>query len=235
VKNTVLRPRSNSRLVADGQQHEAPDTPEKPQRQTQLKSAEHNHRSSNNNNKQTVSKKNNGELIDFSKQQQQQQQHNRPNDTAMIRIRDPVTSKVRTIFLNDSQIEELSKRHEQDKDKVYNAINTNKNSYTPPQSHQPRVTPSGIVEKPRRPLNIGKEPQYSQMDAFAEEDSEFSAAAAAANRSQMNNASGQHSTSNIMQNQEDSFDHLIERHQQEKNAVNDFKTQYANNNDISVN
>jgi hypothetical protein len=42
------------------------------------------------------------------------------NDETSVRIRDPVTSKVRTLYLNDSEIEQLSKRHNQDKQKVNN-------------------------------------------------------------------------------------------------------------------
>ena len=65
--------------------------------------------------------------IDLSKQTKQ-----KPDDVASIRIRDPVTSKVRTIYLKDSQIEELSKRHLEDKNKVEKAFGANPTHAKPP-------------------------------------------------------------------------------------------------------
>ena len=202
----------------------------------------------------------------------------------MVRIRDPVTSKVRTIFLNDTQIDELSKRHEQDKSKVSNALSSAKPQAVTQQSHPSsshstsstvsnytsnnsnpnmnraaattiitsnpivnraaaaattsnpivsktainindssnssgRATASGIVEKPRRPLNIFSVPSTSTypMEAFVE-------ANEAENRA--NKASSVHQK--LSGDNEDNFEKLLERHNNEKRVVNDFKKQYVN-------
>ena len=52
-----------------------------------------------------------------------------------MRIRDPVTSKVRTIYLSDTQIEELTLRHEMEKNKV-NKIQVNNIKMKPQQQQQ---------------------------------------------------------------------------------------------------
>lgn len=44
-------------------------------------------------------------------------------DKAIVRIRDPVTSKIRTLYLNDDQLDQLNQRHEEDKNKVNNLLN----------------------------------------------------------------------------------------------------------------
>ena len=49
-------------------------------------------------------------------------------DRAIVRIRDPVTSKIRTLYLSDNQLDELSQRHEQDKNKVNSILNNNSNN-----------------------------------------------------------------------------------------------------------
>ena len=74
--------------------------------------------------------------IDLSKSRQEVKH----NDLAIVRIRDPVTSKVRTLYLNDDQIDELSRRHEQDKNKVNQIVNN-------------RSSNNSIVEKPKVPID----------------------------------------------------------------------------------
>ena len=84
--------------------------------------------------------------IDLSKQTSKQ----KPDDVASIRIRDPVTSKVRTIYLKDSQIEELSKRHLEDKNKVEKAFGGGADAPT--------------HAKPPSPASFNS---YNQFQAFA--------------------------------------------------------------------
>jgi hypothetical protein len=53
--------------------------------------------------------------LDLSKKAKE----DRENFDTILRIRDPVTSKVRTINLKDNEIDELARRHEEEKNKVY--------------------------------------------------------------------------------------------------------------------
>ena len=52
--------------------------------------------------------------LDLSKKAKE----DRENFDTILRIRDPVTSKVRTINLKDNEIDELARRHEEEKNKV---------------------------------------------------------------------------------------------------------------------
>lgn len=52
--------------------------------------------------------------LDLSKKSKEERDH---FDT-ILRIRDPVTSKVRTINLKDNEIDELARRHEEEKNKI---------------------------------------------------------------------------------------------------------------------
>jgi hypothetical protein len=45
-----------------------------------------------------------------------------------VRIRDPVTSKVRTLYLSDDQLDDLSQRHEQEKNKIKSILANNENN-----------------------------------------------------------------------------------------------------------
>lgn len=83
----------------------------------------------------------------------------KPDDTAIVRIRDPVTSKVRTIYLNDSQIEELSKRHQQDKERVNNVVLNRNNSHPADRPRQPIAIkePKQIIEE------VNEEPIFQEI------------------------------------------------------------------------
>lgn len=172
-----------------GQQQQTPPPRKTVKKQTQFIQEEPDQHHHHNHSRKQQS---NEPPLDFTKL------NNRPDDTAMVRIRDPVTSKVRTIYLKDTEIEELSRRHEQDKSRVNSVLNSN--GPKPQQQQQqpsgpPRVTASGIVEKPRRPLDVNR----------------------------------QASTVHEEENNRDDFATLLERHNNEKRAVEDFKSQYTNN------
>jgi hypothetical protein len=133
-----------------------------------------------------------------------------------VRIRDPVTSKIRTIFLNDNQlIDELSIRHENDKNKVKNILNNNNNN--------------------------DNESSRSKMDSSNDLNNN-----ALNNRNLLNNHNNNNSNGIIIRNskmpvdlkigkstimeeydkqkaEDEEFEKLMERHNAEKNKVNQFE------------
>jgi hypothetical protein len=215
----VLRPKSESRLVPESNRdQQAKWINETKPKQTTNK----NHFSSNQNNNDQSSRtarskqqSSERERIDLKKIQEA----NRPNDTAVIRIRDPVTSKVRTIFLNDKQIEELSKRHQQEKDKVYNVINTNQNTANNNNAYNNKTSLNNnnynasnsrvnsdsndvaLLTKPRRPIDVSRQPV---MEPFTEEQTTRAG--------------------NTSNDNEENFQRLLERHNAEKNKVQQFNS-----------
>jgi hypothetical protein len=73
--------------------------------------------------------------LDLSKKARQDKE----NFETILRIRDPVTSKVRTINLKDSEIDDLAKRHEEEKSRVSKLMNQ--------ESSREKVT-KAVVESP---------------------------------------------------------------------------------------
>ncbi len=136
-----------------------------------------------------------------------------------MRIRDPVTSKIRTVFLNDNQlIDELSIRHENDKNKVKNILNNNNS-------------------------NNDNESSRSKMDSSNDLNNN-----ALNNRNLLNNQNNNNNSNNgiIIRNskmpvdlkigkstimeeydkqkaEDEEFEKLMERHNAEKNKVNQFE------------
>jgi hypothetical protein len=177
--------------------------------------------------------------IDFSKQNDP----TRPNDTAVVRIRDPVTSKVKTIYLNDSQIEELSKRHEQDKTKVTNMQQQ-------PVAAKTWGNQSNLVLKPRQPIDLRANrdliedgpllstPAAKQQQQERPHQQQQTPESVGDNH-EINNGSTHHQQPKVttlvaeqkpkQQQQQspravdDNMDKLIERHQNEKKKVDNFQ------------
>ena len=169
-------------------------------------------------------------LVAANKQQKEpldltrQQRDSKPNDTASIRIRDPVTSKVRTIYLNDDQIEELSKRHENDKHKVNNTFNSTSSNKFAEKPKVPvdtrikydnRLPKESIHSSDDHSNNINKE---SILDIYNKQQNE-----------EPRISSTSHSNSNtvktpvVFKSEDDAkFEQLVERHKSEKQKVNEF-------------
>jgi len=136
---------------------------------------------------------------------------------ASIRIRDPVTSKVRTIYLNDDQIEELSKRHENDKTKVNNTF-----SNKIPEKAKVPVDAKKIKYDNRLPKDIyndGNElsdQKESIIDMYNKQQNEDQHG---------NLISSSSSKKPIFKTNDDDakFEELVERHKNEKQKVNQFE------------
>lgn len=144
---------------------------------------------------------------------------NKPDDTAIVKIRDPITSKLRTIFLNDEQIDILSKRHQAEKDLVDKTI-VNKNST--------KLYSTQKVEKPRQPVvledtkvliednqNVDDRTKYFEIPVESENFKDQGKIAAPISlKTNYNNID------------DDDFQKLLERHQQEKNLVENYENSY---------
>lgn len=162
----------------------------------------------------------------------QRNQKQPPDNTAMVRIRDPVTSKVRTIYLSDSQIEELAVRHEMEKSKV-SSIQVNQSSSQAQQSYQqpPAQLPPpqplnnssptrnmGLLKKGRQPLNLSSSRDLLSNDDPPKQDNPKFV---------------------VMDEQEEIYatqdngdvDKLIERHLSEKKKVDGFQAAETTQND----
>jgi hypothetical protein len=95
------------------------------------------------------------------------------DNTAMVRIRDPVTAKVKTIYLSDAQIEELSLRHENEKSKVNsmqiggNSNTTTNTTNVPAAPTSPHRAPNlnGLLTKGRQPLKLSSSRDLLAHDA----------------------------------------------------------------------
>lgn len=92
---------------------------------------------------------------------------NTSNDSSVIRMRDPVTGKVRTINLRDAEIEEMAKRHEEDKVRV-NTFMSNpmaaKTSST--KAHDtPKAPTFEHMEKQQRPSFV----QQQSIDSYQQQ------------------------------------------------------------------
>jgi hypothetical protein len=133
------------------------------------------------------------------------------NTTSVVRIRDPVTNKVKTIYLNDKQIDELSKRHQEDKNKVNNVVNT----------RSTKANNSPLIEKPKVPVDFNKD-----TDIFESSANE--------NRNLGVDTQRSYKNSKPLLNSEvedENFQKLLERHKEEKKKVDDFTdSPYANEN-----
>lgn len=155
-----------------------------------------------------------------------------------MRIRDPVTSKIRTLYLSDNQLDELSERHEQDKNKIKNLLNNNNNN-----NENTHRTISNSVNDSRN-----NSPSKTQLDSPT--NSQLKTV------NVLNGVSGlqqQHHNSNngiilknhktpvdlgrskIMeeydrqkQEDEEMMERLMERHKTEKSKVNQFDGPYVN-------
>ena len=128
------------------------------------------------------------------------------SETSIIRIRDPITSKVKTLYLNDSQIDELSKRHEQDKTKVNSYVQNNSNlnnnkglnnNISLNDNINLNVNnnkTSQLVPKPKKPVDLGRS---KIMEEYEKQES-------------------------VSNEEEEKFRKLLERHNKDKQIVNDF-------------
>ncbi|CAF0932929.1 unnamed protein product [Brachionus calyciflorus] len=140
--------------------------------------------------------------LDLSKQ-------NKHENTAILKIRDPVTSKTRTIFLNDNQIEELGKRHLAEKELVDKTIlNKKKNvTYSAPKT-----------EKPRHPIDF-KKAEFSVEDKIVDIGDKTNTPIVRKDFSSSSN--DKNKTSN---EEDEDFQKLLQRHNQERNLVDQYKT-----------
>ena len=121
------------------------------------------------------------------------------NDKSIVRIRDPVTSKVKTMYLTDPQLEDLSKRHEQDKTKVNSFITNNVKKAVNLNTGTNNML---IIKKQKTPVDLG----HSKSKIMEEYDAQ------------------QASTANFEEEDEDAnFQKLMERHHEEKLKVNEFE------------
>lgn len=150
--------------------------------------------------------------LDLSKQK-------KPDETAIVKIRDPITSKLRTIYLNDEQIDVLSRRHQAEKDLVDKTI-INKNSKVHYSAQK--------VEKPRQPIDI-KDTQVliDNNQNFENRTAQFEIPVKTEvprNQAEIDPPVFQYQKfDNIA---DDNFDKLLERHKQEKNLVEQYENTY---------
>lgn len=234
VKNTVLRVRSASQSTEGGVDGESETRDTKP---APRKVAA--------NNGQMLNEKKRAMNEQQQYQQQQKQQapldlnktREKPNDTAVVRIRDPVTSKVKTIYLNDSQIEELSKRHEQDKSKVTSMTNgtSNGNAATMTKTN---AMQSNLI-KPRQPINLGDQRDLiSDMEPNGNGNGNSNSNYASNNQSLRGTPNNDIKTYRLNEKPvkaaeketeketiiyvDEKMDRLLERHKTEKKKVEDF-------------
>jgi hypothetical protein len=144
------------------------------------------------------------EPIDFNKRDSKQ------SDLASIRIRDPVTSKVKTIYLNDDQIEELSKRHENDKTKVNNTF-SNK---IPEKSKVPFKYDNRLPKESHHDVNDLADHKESIIDIYNKQQNEDQ---------HVNLISSSKKPISKTHDDDAKFEELVERHKNEKQKVNQFE------------
>lgn len=154
-----------------------------------------------------------------------------------MRIRDPVTSKIRTIYLSDTQIEELTLRHEMEKNKV-NKIQVNNIKMKPQQQQQQQFQKNNpkeqenikiesdfdrknvLLKKGRQPLNFN-----STRDLLANDNEatkfEFKNLVSMEPISKDLNLSDQTAQS---QNYDSDMKNMLERHMTEKQMMNEIQT-----------
>lgn len=147
--------------------------------------------------------------LDFSKQK-------KPDDTSIVKIRDPITSKLRTIYLNDEQIDVLSKRHQAEKDLVDKTI-INKNSAV--------SYPTQKVEKPRQPVYLKDTKDLIENNQnFENRTSQYEIPVECevpGNQTHIDHSVFQYEQNDSMA--DDNFNKLVERHKQEKNLVEQYE------------
>ena len=160
-------------------------------------------------------------------------------DKAIVRIRDPVTSKVRTLYLSDDQLDDLSQRHEQEKNKIKSILANNENN-------------SNNNNNNNNSNNINGISQSGRHSSFTKTDNQ-SDLIQPKNTSILNSMSNlpQHHNSNngiIIKNhkmpvdlgrskimeeydrqkaEDDEFQKMMERHKEEKSKVNQFDGPYV--------
>ena len=118
------------------------------------------------------------------------------NDKSIVRIRDPVTSKVKTMYITDPQLEDLSKRHEQDKTKVNSFITNNIKKAVNLNTAANNML---IIKKQKTPVDLGHSKIMEEYDAQ------------------------QASTAHFEEEDDDNFQQLMKRHHEEKLKVNEFE------------
>lgn len=117
--------------------------------------------------------------------------------------------------MNDKQIDELSKRHQEDKNKVNNVVN----------NRSTKSNNSPLIEKPKVPVDFNKD-----TDVFE----------SSTNENRNNGIDSQRSNRNSkpLPNSDvddDNFQKLLERHKEDKKKVDDFTDSPYANEDLKTN
>ena len=137
------------------------------------------------------------------------------NTTSVVRIRDPVTNKVKTIYLNDKQIDELSKRHQEDKNKVNNVVN----------SRSTKANNSPLIEKPKVPIDFNKDTDVFESSAKENRNIDIDSQRSNRNSKPLPNSDFD----------DENFQKLLERHKEDKKKVDDFTDSPYANEDLRIN
>ncbi len=150
-----------------------------------------------------------------------------PHDTTIVRIRDPITSKVKKIYLNDKDIELLSHRHEEDKNKVNKIFNNNEDvnsnrrakvpSETKTYEHNSNNYNNNNITNNRKPIDFNRDNDLNDKNLFKQTIDNYEIAVDKHNSD--NDGLSINKTNNDNDND---FDQLLERHNLEKKLVDEF-------------
>lgn len=147
--------------------------------------------------KSKIRKNNSDSNFRIPKPQSQPIDNSKRTPSEIVRVRDPITSKVKAIpVVNDSKLDELAKRHQEEKNRVNVLLNHQKReSPLPDQEHEPQMIPE-------EPLLIESNRVIDTTGNLIEQKPKIH---------------------HYNDNSDENFQKLLERHKQEKQNVNQFK------------
>lgn len=216
IKNSRLGNRAPAKVTQPVSKAKPPAQPKTPQKTTT-------------NQTQKLTQNNEPRKLDLSKKATNTDKAN--NLETIIRIRDPVTSKVKVLTLNDDQLDELTKRHQQDKERVNDIVYKTQNQNEPRIQNEPAVKTSFKNAQPVATTTTTKAPTSTIAKTSSTNNLIGANTNTNTNTTQQPTATSPvkpRKPVNLASGDEDKFQQLLNRHNYEKQNVDNIKTNLVN-------